>query len=250
MRYALTHAHRCRPLLFHREYVARLLTFFDRWLVVLGACDGQEAADDGTAAILRDVARRHPARVRVEEAPHGWGSPLEAYRAALTTARQELDGEALLFLVPPGEVWELSQVVAAEQQLQARALEAALVPFDCYVAPEVLLRTGWQALPQPRLWRWRGQLPQRADPLTFPGLGPPQVVDVRPCAYPLLHSEQVRHHERRGPWPGLLERWVRLQAADPATFPRPLTDLLGPEGRIFTDAQLLHHDQPDPLPLP
>lgn len=247
VRLALTLAHRCRGLLFHRDWLARQLTLFDRWLVVLGATDPRAPQDDGTALILRDVARRHPDRVRLEEAPAGWGSELAAARAVLATYREELDAPAHLFLVPPGEVWEFASLAGACQELDARALDAALVAFDCYVTDELLVRSGWEAAPRARLWRWSGQLPQAAEPLTFPGLAPPQLLSVKAERYPLYLAEQVRAYAARHGPPDLLHRWVHLQTVSPATFPRPLTDLLGTSGRIFTDSQLLHHDQPTPF---
>lgn len=230
--------------------MARALTLFDRWLVALGSCTGDDPQDDGTAEILRSVAERYPSRVLLEEAPNGWGSPLNAYRAVLASARGELTEAVHLYLLPAGEVWDYQQLTAAEEALRHHGLQSARFPFDCRVGGDLFIRSGWEAAPQARLWRWHGQLPSHDEPLEFSGLSVAKTIDVRPLRHILQTSEEVRRYEQRHGYGGLLERWVRLQAAAPDTFPRPLTDLLGPSGRIFTETQLFHDEQPTPVPLP
>ena len=150
-RYALSVLGACRPLLWQGDWLARQLSFFDRWAVVLEAA----AATDGTARVLEDVARRYPDRVRLEVAPaRGWPAPLDALRAGAHGLRGE-DEVAYLWLVYPGEVWAPDQLRAAEVYLRAAAAPAGRVGLRVRLPDGEPLDPPLQL---PRLWRWRGEL--------------------------------------------------------------------------------------------
>lgn len=245
MRLAITTAHRCRAHLFHREWMARLLTYFDRWLVILGPLSASDPNDDGSAIILQDVARRHAGRVLLEQSAIGWHTALDALRTGCATLRQEIDGEAFLWLVEPGEVWEADALKAAEREMMRKGLDWADFEADSYLSDDILIRHGWLSGPLRRLWRWSGQLPTDY-PLHFHS-DKGELLPMRLERYPLYFADDVRREALRMGDEHLVRRWITLQAADPSTFPRPLSDLLGSGGRIFEGFQLLHHDQPHPF---
>lgn len=152
LRLALSPVGACLPLLWHRDWLARQLSFFDRWAVVLDAA----ATEDGTARVLEDVARRYGDRVVVETAPpRGWPAPLDALRAGAHALRGE-EAAAWLWLVYPGECWAPDQLRAAELYLReadAPAGRVGLRVFSAVTDPPLE-----PPVPLTRLWPWRGEL--------------------------------------------------------------------------------------------
>lgn len=250
-RLAYTLAHRCREHLFHRDQLARLLTLFDHWVVVLGPIGVSDPEDDGSAKILRDVARRYRDRVNVLESAHPWPREVDAVRAVQLLLREHLTDqrpEAYLWRVDPWEVWELEALKGAEHELDRRRLDAGTFLSDCYLGDKLLLRGEigeGRGKPYPRLWRWRGELCSERDPLAFPTHYPAELLAPRFDSYRYRLPDELTtpdlHHQVRA-------RWDQLHRRPVSDFPLPLAELLGPTGPGLTQSYLHHHDQTQPIP--
>ena len=248
LRLAYTLAHRCREHLFHRDQLARLLTLYDHWLVVLGPVGATPLPDDGTHDILRDVARRHPSTVTVLESASGWLREVDAVRAALLSLREQLSErypEAYLWRVEPWEVWDPVALLAAERELRERDLDCGAFLADFHVGDELLVRGDWgegRAEPYRRLWRWRGALCGDQDPLQVLTAGLPALLAPRFDSFLYLYPT-AHHHPQH-----VRARYQQLRLRPAQDFPLPLAELLGPTGAGLTDTYLHHHDQADPIP--
>jgi len=164
------------------------------------------------------------------------------------TLRAAAEPPAHLWLVPPGEIWEAAALVAAERELAHRDAGVGAFRTDSFLSEDLLLRGPWGEGPRRRLWRWDGQLPRASDPPALFGEGAEVLLGPRPERYACYFAADVRELARRRGDADLVARWLRLQTFDPATFPRPLTDLLGQKFTIFDEDQILHHDQTRPFP--
>lgn len=243
-RLAVTLAYRDRHHLFHQKQVARLLTYFDRWVLVLGPF-GEEWPDDGTAAIIRSVAARHPRQVLVEESTQPWRDPVDALRAALLRLRPELDelgGQAFLWRVDLDELWELPALLTAERELLERELDAGEFHATTYVGPELTVAGEWgDQQRHRRLWRWSGQLAARnGGDLLCGGDGRSDLLTPTFERHVLTFAEDATRLALRYRHHALLCRWHALQKRASQDFPVPLAELFGPAAAGLTDSQILH----------
>lgn len=243
-RLAVTLAYRDRHHLFHQEQVARLLTFYDRWLLVLGPF-GDTLPDDGTEAILRSLAARYPDRLLIEESSVPWRNPVDALQAALLRLRpelHELGGAAYLWRVDLDEIWELSALQAAERELQERGLDSGEFHAQTYVGPELIVVGEWgNRQRHRRLWHWCGQLAtHHGEGLLCGGDG--RVGTLTPTfeRHVLTFAEDATRLTLQHQHLALLQRWHKLQHLERDKFPLPLAELFGPAGQGLTDSQILH----------
>lgn len=243
-RLAVTLAYRDRHHLFHQEQVARLLSFYDRWLLVLGPFT-ERWPDDGTAAIVRSLAARHPSQVLVEESTQEWRDPREAVRAALLRLRPELEelgGTAFLWRVDLDELWELPTLTAAEHELLTRGLDAGEFHATTYVGPALTVAGEWgDRQRHRRLWRWSGQLASRhGSDLLCGGDGRVDLLAGTFERHVLTFAEDATRLALKHNHHALLQRWHQLQRRAPQDFPLPLAELFGPAAAGLTDSRILH----------
>lgn len=235
-RIAITTAVGCRHHLFHRDQLARLVTFFDRWVVLI-----RPSEDDGTTALVRQLQRRHPSRVRVVEFPHGWQTVAEAWRCALVDLRPEVEewpGTTYVWRVEPCEVWEASAVIAAERELEHRRGSVGSFRTVPYVGPRLRVVGEWADVPIVRLWRWDGRLLDPDSAVDAVRLAPR--VDVHALAF----QSDVEAWAAGTGFGYVATRWQRLQQRGADLFPVPLADLFGPAAAGLTRSEIHHDDQP------
>lgn len=240
-------AHRCREHLFHRDQLARLLTLYDHCVVVLGPI-GAPTQDDGTGKVLEHVAKRHPSQLTVLTNAHSWPKETDAVRAALTCLRSHLKYERSIYLwrLEPWEVWELSALRGAEQELEKVKADVGEFLADFHIGKDLLVRGDWgegRAAPYRRLWRWSGELCS-ADPLQLYGSQRSALLSQRFDSFLYLHPSDPPEGA-----PALLSaRWETLRLRPSTDYPLPVAELLGPTGVGLTDTYLHHYDQHEPIP--
>jgi len=224
--------------------VARLLTFYDRWVVVLGPFGG-DPPDDGTAAVIRSLAARHPQRLLVEECSVPWRDPVDALQAALLRLRgelAELGGTAHLWRVDLDEIWELAALQTAERELQERHLTAGEFHATTYVGPELTVVGEWGSQQRHRrLWLWHGELATRhGEGLLCGGDGAVGLLTPTFERHVLTFAEDATRLALQYRQTALLERWHRLQRLEASKFPLPLAELFGPCSHGLTDSHIYH----------
>jgi hypothetical protein len=239
LRLALTVTDHCRHLLYYRDQVARALTFFDRWVVLL-----PPGPDDGSAILFQDLQRRYPSRVSVSQWPLRWRDVREAWRSACVDLRPELDSypdAVYVWRWEPSEVWEASALLGAERELDHRRGRCGSFRPVPYVGVRLRVTGGPDQHYHPRLWRWDGRL---LDPEQTTG-----VVRLAPRYedHGLAFPFDVARRAELADDPYLPERWRRLQERGAREFPVPLTELY-PDHHYQPQPLIHHEDEPPTLP--
>lgn len=233
----------------HRDFVRKMMTMFDYWVIVEGASAnggstswcrknrGLHRSTDGTAEYIKAIEKICP-NVRTYSHHKHYKSKDEQFNKGIVLLKTMTDN-CWLWQVDADEHWSERDLADAERKLWRSTLNVASFQFNHYVGKDIIAVGDWGSGRVNRLWKWKGQLfrshePSVMETQTIKELKLPQKFEH----YSMVFDQDVRFKSQFYPGHNVYHNWVKL--GEVTQWPAPITTLFDSNTEIGRSDTMLH----------